>query len=85
MSFFLSSNKPTAVKINDSFIKSSKGKNFFDVNLHSNLLLGNHITDLIVRQVKRWLSIVASYMTFDKKRTLLKAFVLSQFNYGLLV
>ena len=53
MSFFLSSNKPTAIKINDSFIKSSKGKNFFHVNLDSTLLFGNHITDLIVRQVKR--------------------------------
>ena len=59
------------IKIKDSTIRSSYSAKLLGLTLYSNLPFDNHITDLCLQIYA--LSMVASYMTFDKKRRLLRS------------
>ena len=55
--------------------------------MDSKFSFDDHITILCLKKSQKFhaLSMVASYMSFDKKRILLKTFITSQFNYCPLV
>ena len=82
--FFLSSYKPvTTIKIKESAIESSNNEKLLGVTIESKLPFDDHITILCRKasQNLHALSRVAIYMSFGKKRILLKTFITSQFNY----
>ena len=81
--FFLSPYKPVKRKIKGSAIKSSNSGKLLGVTIDSKLSFNDHIADLCRKTSQKLhaLSSVASHMSFDKKRILLKTFITSQFNY----
>ena len=81
--FFLSAYKPVTIKIKESAIESSNSEKLLGVTIDSKLSFDDHITILCRKTSQKLhaLSRVASYMSFDKKRILLKTFITSQFNY----
>ena len=85
--FFLSPYKPVTIKIKESAIESSNSEKLLGVTIDSKLSFDDHITILCRKASQKLhaLSRVASYMSFDKKRILLKTFITSQFNYCPLV
>ena len=85
--FFLSPYKPVTIKIKESAIESSNSGKLLGVTIDSKLSFDDHITILCRKTSQKLhaLSRVASYMSFDKKRILLKTFITSQFNYCPLV
>ena len=85
--FFLLPYKPITIKIKESAIESSNSENLLGVTINSKLSFDDHITILCRKTSQKLhaLSRVASYMSFDKKRILLKTFITSQFNYCPLV
>ena len=85
--FFLSPYKPVTIKIKESAIESSNSEKLLGVTIDSKLSFDDHITILCHKASQKLhaLSRVASYMSFDKKRILLKTFITSQFNYCPLV
>ena len=87
MSFFLSPYKPVTIKIKESAIESSNSEKLLGVTIDNKLSFDDHITILCRKTSQKLhaLSRVASYMSFDKKRILLKTFITSQFNYCPLV
>ena len=84
---FLSPYKPVTIKIKESAIESSNSEKLLGVTIDSKLSFDDHITILCRKTSQKLhaLSRVASYMSFDKKRILLKTFITSQFNYCPLV
>ena len=85
--FFLLPYKPVTIKIKESAIESSNSEKLLGVTINSKLSFDDHITILCRKTSQKLhaLSRVASYMSFDKKRILLKTFITSQFNYCPLV
>ena len=85
--FFLSPYKPVTIKIKESAIESSNSEKLLGVTIDSKLSFDDHITILCRKTSQKLhaLSRVATYMSFDKKRILLKTFITPQFNYCPLV
>ena len=81
--FFHSPYKPVTIKIEESAIESSNSEKLLGVTIDSKLSFDDHITILCRKTSKKLhaLSRVASYVSFDKKRILLKTFITPQFNY----
>ena len=71
----------------ESAIESSNSEKLLSVTIDSKLSSDDHITILCRKTSQKLhaLSRVASFMSFDKKRILLKTFITSQFNYCPLV
>ena len=88
MSFFISPVCiPITIKIKEFAIESSNSEKLLGVTIDTKLSFDDHITILCCKTIQKLhaLSRVASYMSFDKKRILLKTFSTSQFNYCPLV
>ena len=85
--FFLSLYKPVTIEIKESAVESSNSEKLLGVTIDSKLSFDDHITILCCKTSQKLhaLSRVASYMSFDKKRILLKTCITSQFNYCPLV
>ena len=85
--FFLSPYEPVTIKIKESAIESSNSEKLLGVTIDSKLSFDDHITILCRKASQKLhaLSRVASFMSFDKKRIILKTFITSQFNYCPLV
>ena len=85
--FFLAPYKSVTIKIKESAIESSNSEKLLGVTIDSKLSFDNHITTLCRKTSQKLhaLSRVASCMSFDKKRILLKTFITSQLNFCPLV
>ena len=77
--FFLSPYKPITIKTKRSAIESSNSEKLLGVTIDSKLSFDDRITILCrkISQKLHALSRVASHMSFNKKRILLKTFITS--------
>ena len=75
----LSSKTPTDVSTGDASIKTSTKETLID----SELSFDQHISSICSKASKKLYALgrIASFMSFNKRRTLMKAFIESQFNY----
>ena len=71
------------MKINDAVLTSSAEEKLLGITLDSELKFENHITDICNKASQKMhvLSKITSYMSLNKRRLLMKAFVEPQFNY----
>ena len=85
--FFLSPYKPVTIKTKGSAIESSNSEKLLGVTIDSKLSFDDHITNLCSKTSQKLLALskVASHMSFNKKKILLKTFITLQFNYCPLV
>ena len=79
----LSSKTPTDVSIGDASIKTSTKETLLGILIDSELSFDQHISSICSKASKKLhaLGRIASFMSFNKRRTLMKAFIESQFNY----
>ena len=79
----LSSKTPTDVSIGDASVKTSTKETLFGILIDSELSFDQHISSICSKASKKLhaLGRIASFMSFNKRRTLMKAFIESQFNY----
>ena len=84
---FLSPFNLKSINIKNSSIEESSSEKFVGVNVESNLTFEKNINELCKKgnQKLHALARCAKYMSTEKRRTLFKAFVVSQFNYCPLV
>ena len=84
---FLSPFNIKSINIKNSSIEGSSSEKFLGVTVDSNFTFEKHINELCKKgnQKLNALARCAKYMSTEKRRTLFKAFVVSQFNYCLLV
>ena len=85
--FFLTPYKNSSISIKNTTIPSSKCETLLGVKIDSELNFEQHILTLCrkANQKVHALNRVANYMSFDKKRNVMKAFITSQFSYCPLV
>ena len=71
------------MKIKESAIEYSYSEILLGVTIDIKLPFDDHFTNICSKTSQKLhaLSRVASYMSFDKKRILLKTYITSQFNY----
>ena len=76
-----------SVSLENNIIESEKTVELLGITLDNNLKFSNHVTKLCTRanQKLHALARISKFMTEDKLRILMKAFVISQFNYCPLV
>ena len=79
----LSSKTPTDVSIGDASIKTSTKETLLGILIDSELSFDQHISSICSKASKKLhaLGRIATFMSFNKSRTLLKAFIESQFSY----
>ena len=68
--------------INEFEIESSKNEKLLGISIETRLSFQHHIT---ASQKLHALARIAHYMDFEKRRSLIKALVISQLNYRLLI
>ena len=83
----MSSKTPTDVSIGDASIKTSTKETLLGILIGSELSFDQHISSICSKANKKLhaLGRIATFMSFNKRRTLMKAFIESQFNYCLLI
>ena len=71
------------VSIGDASIKTSTKETLLGILIDSELSFDQHISSICSKASKKLhaLGRIASFMSFNKRRTLMKAFIESQFNY----
>ena len=74
---------PTVVSIGDASIKTSTKETLLEILINSELSFDQHISSICSTDSKKLhaLGRIATFMSFNKRRTLMKAFIESQFNY----
>ena len=79
----LSSKTPTDISIDDASIKTSTKETLLGILIDSELSFDQHISSVCSKVSKKLhaLGRIATFMSFNKRRTLMKAFIESQFNY----
>ena len=78
----MSSKNPTGVSIGDASIKTSTKETLLEILIDSELSFDQHISSISKASKKlHALGRIATFMSFNKSRTLLKAFIESQFSY----
>ena len=79
----MSSKTPTDVSIGDVSIKTSAKETLLGILIDSELSFNQHIFPICSKASKKLhaLGHTATFMSFNKRRTLMKAFIESQFNY----
>ena len=72
-----------SANINEFEIESSKKEKLIGTSIDTALFFEYHMTSLCKKASQKFhvLARVAHYMDFEKRRSLMKAFVISQFNY----
>ena len=82
-------NYEVSANINEFEIESSKKKKkkLPGISIDTTLSFEHHITSLCKKASQKLhaLARIAHYMDFEKRKSLMKAFVISQFNYCLLI
>ena len=83
----LSSKTPTDVSIGDASIKTSKRETLLGILIDSELSFDQHISSICSKASKilHALERIVTFMSFNQRRTLMKAFIESQFNYFSLI
>ena len=78
-----SSKKPEVVSVDDISLAASSHEKLLGVIIDSELKFENHITEIRLKVSKKInaLSRISSFMSLKNRRTLMKAFIESQFNY----
>ena len=76
-------NYEVSANINEFEIESSKKEILLGISLDTTLSFGHHITSPCKKASQKLhvLARIARYTDFEKRRSLMKAFVISQFNY----
>ena len=78
----MSSKTPTGVSIGDASIKTSTKETLLEILIDSELGFDQHISSISKASKKlHALGRIATFMSFNKRRTLMKAFIESQFSY----
>ena len=79
----LSSKKPEIVSVDGISIAASSHEKLLGVIIYSELKFENHITEICLKVRKKINALcrISSFMSLEKRRTLMKAFIESQFNY----
>ena len=79
----LSSKTPIDVSIGDALLKTSTKETFFGILIDSELSFNRHVSSICSKASKKLhaLGCIATFMSFKKCRTLMKAFIEFQFNY----
>ena len=87
MSFTFESKTPTDVSIGDASIKTSTKETLLGILIDSELSFDQHISSICSKASKKLhaLGRIGTFRSFNKCRTLMKAFIESQFNYCLLI
>ena len=81
--FLVTGNYEVSANINELEIESSKKEKLLGISIDIRLSFEHHITSLCKKASQKLhaLARIAHYMDFEKRRSLMKAFVISQFNY----
>ena len=76
-------NHEVSANINEFEIESSKNEKLLGISIGTTLSFEYHVTSLCKKASQKLhaLARIAHYMDFKKRRSLMKAFVISQFNY----
>ena len=84
---FLSPHEEQMITVENHVIKSSSVEELLGVKIVSNLNFKEHILSLCKKANRKLhaLSRVSKYMTLNKRRILMKSFIISQFNYCSLI
>ena len=79
----MSSKTPTDVSIGDASIKTSTKETLLGILIDSELSFDQHISSIYSKASKKLYALgrIATFMSSNKRRTLMKAFIESQFNY----
>ena len=80
----MSSKTPTDVSIGDTSIKTSTKESLLGILIDSELSFDQHISSSICSKAHKKLHAlgrIATFMSFNKRRTLMKPFFESRFNY----
>ena len=79
----LSSKKPEIVKADGISLATSSQKKLLGVIIDSELKFENHITELCLKVSKKVNALcrISSFMSLEKRGSLMTAFIKSQFNY----
>ena len=79
----VNSDERCTAKIEDFNIKNGTEEKLLGVNFDSNLSFGSHITSLCKKASQKLhaLARISHYMDLNKRRNLMKAFIISQFSY----
>ena len=79
----MSSKTPKKAYFDGALVESSSTEKFLKIQIDSDLTFDEHISFICNKVVKKnnVLSRLANYMSFDKRSTVKKAFIESQFNY----
>ena len=82
----VTANKPTSINIKGNNITSGQKESLLGIKLDSTLSLENHVANFCKKIIQELytLATVLSCMDFDRWKCLMKAFIMSQFNYSLL-
>ena len=83
----MSSKTPTDVSIDDTSIKTRTKETLLRILIDSELIFDQQFFSIYSKTSKKLhaLGSTATLMSFNKRRTLMKAFIESQFNYGPLI
>ena len=79
----LSSKKPEIVSVDGISLAASSHEKLLGVIIDSELKFENHITEMCLKVSKKINALcrISSFMSLEKRKTLMKAFIESQFNY----
>ena len=79
----MSSKTPTDVSIGNAPLKTSTKETLLGILIDSELSFDQHVSSICSKASKKLHSLgrIATFMSFKKRRTLMKAFIESQFNY----
>ena len=83
----LSTKEKFSLSINESIVESSTCEKLLGVLIDNDLTFDQHVTTLCNKASQKLsaLSRVANFMSIEKRRTLFKAFIMSQFEYCSLI
>ena len=82
----LSSKKPEIVSVDGISIAASSHEKLLGVIIDSELKFENHINEICLKVSRKYARCrISSFMSLKKRRTLVKAFIESQFNYCSLI
>ena len=81
--FMVTGNYEVSANINEFETESSNREKMLGISIDTTLSFEHHITSLCKKASQKLhaLARIAHYMDFEKRRSLMKAFVISQFNY----